>query len=59
MNKSTKIVVTVIGLLSILAGIYGFFTDSEPAVSYGGIFIGIVLIGSLLINKNGDDKNPN
>ena len=34
MNKSTKTVVVIIGILSILAGIYGFFTDSEPAVTY-------------------------
>ena len=53
MNKSTKIVVTIIGILSILAGVYGFFSDSEPAMTYGGIFIGIVLLGSLLINKKG------
>lgn len=57
MNKSTKTVIVIIGILSILAGIYGFFTDSEPAVTYGGIFIGIVLLGSLLINQKGLDKS--
>lgn len=57
MNKSTKAVIVVIGILSILAGIYGFFADSEPSVNYGGIFIGIVLLGSVLINQKRLDKS--
>lgn len=57
MNKSTKIIILAIGVLSILAGVYGFFNNSESSVTYGGIFIGVILIGSLFINQKGTDKN--
>ncbi|VXC08236.1 hypothetical protein [Maribacter litoralis] len=57
MNKSTKTVIVIIGILSILAGIYGFFTNAESTVTYSGIFIGVVLLGSLFISKNGLDKS--
>lgn len=56
MKKSTRIVIIVIGVLSILSGIYGFFSKAESFNIYWGIFIGIVLIGSLYFDKSNVDK---
>ena len=57
MNKSTRIVIYIIAALSILAGLYGFFTDADSTANYSGILIGIVLIGSAIINQKELDKN--
>lgn len=52
MKKSTQTVIIVIGILSILSGIYGFFSNAESYTIYWGIFMGIVLLGSLYFDKN-------
>ncbi|MDO6471316.1 hypothetical protein [Maribacter sp. 1_MG-2023] len=57
MNKSTRTVIIIIGTLSILAGIYGFITNADSTATYSGIFIGIALIGSVIINQKGLDKS--
>ncbi|GAB1445007.1 MAG: hypothetical protein KF860_10815 [Cyclobacteriaceae bacterium] len=49
MNKSTKIVVIIIGMLSVLAGVYSYLYKEETTIAYFGIFLGIVLIGAASI----------
>ena len=56
MEKSIKIVLIIIGILSISAGIYSYFYKSATPVEYFAIFIGVALIGSALFTKT---KNRN
>lgn len=51
MTKSVKIIVTVIGSLSILAGLYFAFTGSEFSSYFSSIFIGVVLVGTVYFYK--------
>lgn len=44
MNKSTKILLTVMGALSIFAGISLFFSEGEATNAFFSIFIGVSLI---------------
>jgi len=53
MQKSMRIVIIVIGLLSILSGVYAFFSGGETFDIISGPLIGSSLIGSLFFNKDG------
>ncbi|MCR9253622.1 MAG: hypothetical protein NXI20_24615 [bacterium] len=41
----------MIGILSILASVYGFFTKSDSHFNYFGIFIGLSIIVSVYADK--------
>lgn len=49
MKKSTKILLTLMGALSIFAGIILFFSEGENPNAYFSIFIGISLIVSVYV----------
>jgi uncharacterized membrane protein HdeD (DUF308 family) len=51
MEKSTKTVIIIMGALTILAGIYSYFYKSETTIAYSAIFVGVALIGSVLLIK--------
>ena len=55
MSKSVKTFLIVIGTLSILSGAYLAYSGSSFSEYFSGIFIGVVLIGSVLINMKGQD----
>lgn len=50
MNKSLKMVIVGIGILSMLAGLFSYHKGISTN-TYLGVFIGIVLIGSALLIK--------
>ena len=52
MEKSTKIAIVIIGILTISTGIYSYFYKSETTIAYTAIFIGVALIGSVFLIKN-------
>ena len=63
MNKSTKILITIIGALSIFAGI-GLFLKDETTNAYFSIFIGLSLIVTVFLiqpmhEKELDKKKKN
>lgn len=51
MNKSSFLIITIIGALSIISGIYLAIKGSDFSVYFSGIFIGVALIGVAYINK--------
>ncbi|MEO8960660.1 MAG: hypothetical protein ABI325_02180 [Ginsengibacter sp.] len=51
MERPTKILLIIIGVLSILTGIYSYFYKSEPVISYSAIFIGVAIIGIVFFIK--------
>lgn len=51
MNKSTKTVLVVIGLLSLLAGIFEYLNNDDPTRSLFGVFIGVSIIGTVFMMK--------
>jgi len=55
-NKTIKITLLIIGLFSILSGILIYFYKDKDDAFYG-VFIGIVLIGSLFLTKNKSKKD--
>ena len=57
MNKSAQIVILVIGVLSILFGALGYFTNSESKATNAGFYIGIALMAILSIFKKRTDKS--
>ncbi len=60
MNQSLKTVIIIIGVLSILAGLFSYFNQNNVLNSFLGIFIGVALTGSVLVLKNRkDSKNDN
>ncbi|MGB7393252.1 MAG: hypothetical protein WA913_02545 [Pricia sp.] len=59
MDKKTRILLIVIGILSTLASIYGIFTEKDSPFNYFGIFIGLSLIGVVFFDKRESDKNEN
>jgi len=60
MNQSLKTVIVIIGVLSILAGLFSYFNQNNVLNSFLGIFIGVALTGSVLVLKNRkDSKNDN
>lgn len=51
MTKTVKILIAVIGFLSIISGAYLAYMGSEFSEYFSGIFLGIVLVGSVLLSK--------
>ncbi len=51
MERSTKIVIIIIGALTISAAIYSYFYKSETTIAYSAIFIGVALIVSVFLIK--------
>ena len=49
MEKLTKIVLIIIGSLSILAGIFAYFYKNDTPIDYFAIFIGVAIIGSVFL----------
>lgn len=57
MDKSLKITLLVIGIITVLAGIYRvFFKGESDWDAYWGIFIGITIIAGMLKTKPKKDK---
>jgi hypothetical protein len=56
LNKNTRLFLTVIGILSIVAGVYSYFVKGSSGTGFSGIFIGIALIGAVYINFKRLDK---
>lgn len=50
MDKSLKIVIIGIGILSMLAGLFSYYKGNSTN-TYFGVFIGIALIGSVSLIK--------
>lgn len=51
MTKTVKILIAVIGILSIISGAYLAYKGSEFFEYFSGIFLGIVLVGSVFLSK--------
>ena len=45
-----------IGIASILAGIYSAYSSGELIDALSGVFIGITLIGTVIMERNKKDK---
>lgn len=56
MNKRTAYLIIGIGIASILAGVYSGIQAGEIMESVSGVFIGIALIGTVIIERNKKDK---
>lgn len=56
MRKKTESIIIGIGIASILAGIYAGVSSGELIDSLSGVFIGVALIGTLIIERNNKDK---
>lgn len=57
MRKQTEYLVIGIGISSILAGIYGAIQSGELIDSLSGVLIGIALIGTVIIERNRNNKS--
>ncbi|MDO6761810.1 hypothetical protein Q4566_16500 [Tamlana sp. 2_MG-2023] len=57
MRKQTEYLVIGIGIVSILAGIYGGVRTGELMDSVSGVLIGITLIGAIIIERNRKSKS--
>jgi len=56
MNKSIKITIIIIGLLTLAASLHSFIKETQDQISYFSIFIGIALIGTALVTKSVKDQ---
>jgi len=56
MRKQTEYIVLGIGIISILAGVYGGLRTGELGDSLGGIFIGVVLVGTIIVERHNKSK---
>ncbi len=56
MEKSTKSVIIGIGIISILSGVYGYFSGSKNFDIFLAFFIGASLIGSIYFDKGEASK---
>lgn len=56
MKKQSAYLIIGIGIVSILAGIYSGIRNGDYRESISGIFIGIALIGTVLIEQNKKNK---
>jgi hypothetical protein len=56
MKKQTGSFIIGIGIASILAGIYGGVSSGELLDALSGVLIGVVLIGTVLIERNKKDN---
>lgn len=52
MSKSIRNLIIVIGSLSILSGVYQIYRGSEFSAYFMGIFLGITLIGTVILARN-------
>ena len=52
MKKSVKTLIIILSILSILSGVYQLSKGAEFIDYFSGIFIGVVLLGSVLIHKD-------
>ncbi len=59
MTRPVKVILLVIGALSILAGLYGAISNDDFSQAYYGIFIGVVIIGSVLFFKQKQEPGKN
>ncbi len=57
MDKKTRVLLVVIGIISILTGTYGYMTKAESPVNFSAIFIGLALIGTVYFNYKGVDQS--
>ena len=57
MRQQTGYLLIGIGIVSILAGIYGAVRSGESMDSVSGIFIGVALIGTVILERNKKDKS--
>lgn len=57
MTKSVKTIILIIGALSLLSGIFLAFTGSDFIEYFSGIFLGIVLIGTVYFYKEKPDAD--
>lgn len=57
MKKQTASLIIGIGITSILAGIYGAVRSRELTDALSGVFIGVALIGTVIIERNKKDKD--
>jgi uncharacterized sodium:solute symporter family permease YidK len=57
MNKQTAYLLIGIGIVSILAGIYGAVRSGVLMDSLNGVFIGAAIIGTVLFEQSNKDKN--
>jgi len=51
MTKTVKRLITIIGVLSLISGIYLALSGSDFSEYFSGIFIGIALIGTVFFYK--------
>ena len=56
MKKQTRYLLIVIGIASILAGIYQAVRTGVWLDALSGVFIGLALIGTVMIEQNKEDK---
>jgi hypothetical protein len=56
MSKRTGDFIIGIGIASILAGIYAAVRSGEFLDSISGVFIGVALVGTILIDRNKKDQ---
>ncbi len=54
MTKSVKIVILIIGSLTILVGIYSAYTGSEFSTYFPSIFLGMALLGTVYFSLGND-----
>jgi hypothetical protein len=57
MTKQTAALVIGIGIASILAGVYATVRSGEILDSLSGVFIGVALIGTAIIERNKKDAS--
>lgn len=57
MSKSVKVLIIIIGVLSIISGVYLAFSGAEFSKYFSGIFIGATLIGSAFFYKEKPNAN--
>lgn len=51
MTKSLKVILTAVGALSILSGIFLAFIGADFSTYFSGIFLGVALVGSVFFYK--------
>ena len=56
MKKQTRYLLIGIGIASILAGIYQAVRTGVWLDALSGVFIGLALIGTVMIEQNKEDK---
>ena len=57
MNNKVRLLLKIIGALSVISGIYMFIAGGQFFDYFFPIFVGVVLLGSAFINERGSNKN--